>query len=166
MSHRLEEWLPRVYRFARRLCQDASVAEDLTQDAMLRAWRCRHELRNPAAVRVWLFRITANLWHDRLRRQQSPIAQAQGLSGNELGAPIAPDFLPTVRDELSFVLAALDQLPARQREVLYLSACEEMSSAEVAEVLGITSDSAKANLSLARKRMREICEPHPANRAP
>ena len=49
----------------------------------------------------------------------------------------------------------MDTLPARQREVLYLATCEELSLMEVADVLEITPAAAKASLSLARKRMRE-----------
>jgi RNA polymerase sigma-70 factor, ECF subfamily len=157
VSNRLEEWLPRVYRFALRLCQDAHTAEDLTQDTMLRAWKNGPGLRDPHVIRVWLFRITANLWNDRLRRLRSPIAQAGSMNGELHAHQPPPDYGLIVQEELSRTLNALNCLPDRQREVLYLNACEEMSSAEIAEVLGISRESVKANLSMARKRMRELC---------
>ena len=53
-----------------------------------------------------------------------------------------------------FALEAMAELPPRQREVLYLGACEGMPTAEIGEVLGVSADAVKANLSLARKRMR------------
>ena len=156
MSNLLEDWLPRVYRFALRLCSDPHVAEELAQDTFLRAWTQRGRLRDAGALRVWLFRITANLWTDRLRRGRSKVALAGPLEDDALGRCQSPDRLAAGREELARALAAMETLPSRQRQVLYLSTCEGLSSAEVAEVLGITAEAAKANLSLARKKVREL----------
>ena len=76
MSERLEEHLPGVYRFALRLTGNPHAAEDLTQEAFLRAWRQARQLRVPQAARAWLLRITMNVWRDQLRRGQSPVARA------------------------------------------------------------------------------------------
>jgi RNA polymerase sigma factor (sigma-70 family) len=59
------------------------------------------------------------------------------------------------KEELGRAFEVLNALPPRQKEVLYLSACEGLASAEIAEVLDITREAVKANLSLARKRMRQ-----------
>ena len=151
-----DSWIPRVYRFARRLTGDAHAAEDLTQETLLRAWHQRRQLRDPQAMRVWLFRIAANLWRDELRRRQRPAAPRAALPA-DCPDPVRPplDKLADA-DELRRVLAALDELPDRQREVLYLNACEQLSLREVAEVLGISSDAAKASLSLARGKLRHL----------
>jgi RNA polymerase sigma-70 factor, ECF subfamily len=156
VKHRLEAWVPRVYRFALRLCGDSHEAEDLTQETFLRAWRRVHNLREERALRVWLFRIAANLWRDRLRRNRSPIARAAMIDDQIVDAVISPLRLAAGYEELNKAMAAMQLLPPKQREALYLSACEGMTPAEVAQVLGISRESAKANLSLARKRMREL----------
>ena len=155
MSDSLQEWVPRVYRFALRLSADPHAAEDLTQETFLRAWRQRGRLRDARAARVWLFRIAANLWRDRLRRGRSAVARAAPLEGSEPGPAPPPERLAAGREELGLALEALAALPPRQREVLYLSACEGLAPSEVGEVLGISADAAKASLSLARKRMRQ-----------
>jgi RNA polymerase sigma-70 factor (ECF subfamily) len=152
----LADWAPRVYRFALRLTADPHVAEDLTQDTFLRAWPSRGRLRDERALRVWLFRITANLWRDRLRRNRSPIAQASPLAGTETGDEPNTERIAAARDDVRIALDALNALPPRQREVLYLCACEELSSAEIADVLKMSREAVKVNLSLARKRMREL----------
>ena len=152
---RLEDWVPRVYRFALRLCRDAHVAEDLTQDTFLRAWRQQQRLRDAGALRVWLFRITVNLWQDRLRRGRLPVSMAGQLPDEFLGSAALPDHEPSAREDLAKALAALDALPPRQREVLHMSACEQMTTPEIAEVLGISAEAVKSNLSLARKAMRQ-----------
>lgn len=157
----LTDWTPRVYRFALRLTADRHAAEDLTQETLVRAWTQRDRLRDERALRVWLFRIAANLWRDQLRRSRSPVARAGELAGTETSRDSAPDRLVEERDELWRALAAFDALPPRQREVLYLNACEELSSEEIAEILAMSRGAVKANLSLARKRMRELAA-HPS----
>jgi RNA polymerase sigma-70 factor (ECF subfamily) len=153
VSDRLEDWVPRVYRFALRLTADPHAAEEVTQETFLRAWRGR--LRDPRAAGGWLFRIAANVWRDRLRRGRSPVARAGPLDA-AAAAPARPvEQQAAGKEELARALAALDGLPPRQRDVLYLTACEGLSAAEVATILGISPDAAKASLSLARKKMRE-----------
>jgi RNA polymerase sigma-70 factor (ECF subfamily) len=152
----LADWAPRVYRFALRLTTDPHAAEDLTQETFLRAWPARGRLRDQQAMRVWLFRIAANIWRDRLRRGRSPIAQAEPLGGTELCRQPLPERVAAQRDEAQQARQALNSLPPRQREVLYLNACEELTAAEIADVLDLSREAVKANLSLARKRMREL----------
>jgi RNA polymerase sigma-70 factor (ECF subfamily) len=161
VSDILEEWVPRVYRFALRLSNDPHTAEDLAQETFLRAWRHRNRLREERATRIWLFRITANLWGDQLRRSRSPVARAGSLADHERAQVVDASVLPVLRliskkEELTRALQAMNALPPRQREVLYLSACEGLASAEIATVLGITAGAVKANLSLARKSMRQL----------
>jgi RNA polymerase sigma-70 factor (ECF subfamily) len=151
----LEEYVPRIYRFALRLTHDPHAAEDLTQETVLRAWRGRGQLRHPQAARVWLFRITVNLWRDQLRRGQCRVAQAEPLPDDQAAHTPTPDCLAAGQEDVRRALAALDRLPERQREVLYLNACEGLSAAEIATVLGVHYDAVKASLSLARKKLRE-----------
>src|SRR5262245_4386306 len=149
----LERWLPRVYRFALRLTQDAHAAEDLTQETFLRAWRHREHLREPGSARAWLFRIAANLWRDQRRRGRSAVARAELLNVEPADCSRRPEAEASDREDLRRALQALDTLPDRQREVLYLSACEGLPPREIAAVLGISPEAAKASLSLARKRL-------------
>jgi RNA polymerase sigma-70 factor (ECF subfamily) len=151
----LEEFVPGVYRFALRLTHDPHVAEDLTQETFLRAWRRQGLLRHPEALRVWLFRIVANLWRDQLRRGKLPVARAGPLPADFVGGMPAPERSVEDQEDVRRAMEALQGLPERQREVLYLSACEGLSAAEIAVILGISNDAVKANLCLARKRLRQ-----------
>jgi RNA polymerase sigma-70 factor (ECF subfamily) len=156
VSHLLEEWVPRVYRFALRLSGDPHAADDLTQDTFLRAWRSQGQVRDAQALRVWLFRIAVNLWRDRRRRGRSPVARAEPLPDGVIGRETQAERVAVGREELDRALGLLNGLPPRQREVLHLSACETLTAAEIAGVLSISRESVKANLSLARKAMREL----------
>jgi RNA polymerase sigma factor (sigma-70 family) len=155
VTNLLQEYVPRVYRFALRLTHDPHAADDLTQETFLHAWRRHRLLRHPQAVHVWLFRIAANLWRDQLRRGKSRVAQAGPLPDHFAGPVHTAERSVDDQDDLRRALEAMEALPERQRDVLYLSACEGLSGAEVSMVLGISSDAVKSNLCLARKKLRE-----------
>jgi RNA polymerase sigma-70 factor (ECF subfamily) len=152
----LEEHLPRVYRFALRMTRDAHQAEDVAQETMLRAWRNRRRLRAAEAQRVWLFQIAANVWRDRLQRDKRLTEQIYEYDEVADTTARSPGRQLSDEEDAQQAVAAMDRLPARQREVLYLHACEELSIAEIAQVLAITPGAAKASLSLARKQMRGL----------
>jgi len=150
----VDEYLPRVFRFALRLTGSHQEAEDLAQETFLQAWRRRAQLRDPRATAVWLLTIAKNLWNDRLRRKARQPAKTEPLADDQRSTASGPDHDLMVREDLRQVLEAVDSLPPRQREVLHLSACEGLSVSEIAQVLGITSEAAKASLCEARKRLR------------
>jgi RNA polymerase sigma-70 factor (ECF subfamily) len=152
----LEEYAPRVYRFARRLTGDPHTAADIAQETLLRAWRRRGELRNESAARTWLFAIAANLWRDHLRRGQSAVARAGPITDKDRIQTRTPDQQAAASEEITQILLAMEALPSRQQQVLYLNACEDLSLTQIARVVGISQESAKANLFLARKKMREM----------
>ena len=152
----LAEWTPRLYRFAIRLTGDAHAAEDLTQEAMLRAWRQRGSLRNEEALKSWLFRIAANLWRDQLRRRRSPVARPVELQDSTMATELPAEQILSGQEDLQKVLAQLEELPARQREAIYLSACEGMKASEIALILEITPEAVRSSLSIARRRLRGL----------
>ncbi len=159
MNATLEQLVPRVFGFALRLTGDRHRAEDLTQETFLRAWRSGLARREVEQARVWLFQIAANAWRDQLRRQRLAPERAGPLDLQQPGLPSDPGLLAEQRDEVAKALAALDALPGRQREVLYLSACEGLTNQEIAVVLDCTSDAVKTNLSIARRKLREQIQP-------
>jgi len=150
----VDEYLPRVFRFALRLTGSRQEAEDLAQETFLQAWRRRSQLRDPKATAVWLFTIAKNLWNDRLRRKARRPAAIEPLEDDYQSTASRPDHDLIVQEDLRRVLEAMNLLPVRQREVLYLCACEGLAVGEIAQVLGITSEAAKASLCEARKRLR------------
>lgn len=152
----LTEWLPRVYRFAMRLCLDPHLAEDLTQETFLRAWRRRGQLRSTGAIGPWLFQITANLWKDHLRRGQGAPPRTETSPDEVSGPGPSPQDCAAQKEQVHQALQAMDALPDRQREVLYLHACEGLNGTQISSVLDISLQAVKASLSLARKKMREL----------
>jgi RNA polymerase sigma-70 factor, ECF subfamily len=150
----LETHIPGIYRFALRLTGCSDRAEDLTQETLLKAWRKHGQLRDGASARVWLFRIAVNLWRDQLRQNKHRPVLESGLDAL-IDPRLGPEDKLVQREEILQVLKAIEQLPARQREVLHLSAVEDLSISEIAEVLSISPNSVRVNLSEARKKMRD-----------
>jgi RNA polymerase sigma-70 factor (ECF subfamily) len=154
----LPDHLLRVYRFAFHLCGDQHLAEDLAQETMLRAVRSGNGLRDHRAIRVWLLRIVENLWIDwcrtQGRRQCEMIPESEIVQ--EMPGPLE---LVSQAEQVGLTIAAMRTLPERQRSVLHLIACEELTVSETAEVLQITPEAVRSSLSLARCRMRLMLKP-------
>ncbi len=155
MTDGLTQHVPHVYRLSLRLTSDPHRAEDLTQETFLRAWQSRQTLKSEKATRVWLFRITVNLWNDELRRKNRTHTSSTLQTDEADCSAATPDQHIEQKDDLVQALQLLDELPPQQRTVLYLAAVEELSLDEICKVLEIDKNTAKVNLSLARKRMRE-----------
>lgn len=159
MSSWLEEFGPRLYRFAWRLSGDPHVAEDLAQETLLRAWRSRDSLRDPERLRIWLFRICANLWRDegRKRSVRGPLLAPETVEHDRaMQSPWTST--SETRDETSQVLAVMAELPQRQREILHLAACEGLNAIQIAEVLETTPGAVRSSLSLARQGVRRALQ--------
>jgi RNA polymerase sigma-70 factor (ECF subfamily) len=122
---------------------------------MLRAWKNRRRLRNHDAAVVWLFRIATNLWRDRCRRSASaPVAEAAWENVAD-SSQVSAENSEMNKEHLRLTLAALDELPDRQRTVLYLQACEGLAVNEIADVLGIAPAAVKSSAHAGRKKLRE-----------
>lgn len=142
-----------VYRYALRLTRSRHHAEDLTQETLLRGWQRRGKLREAAAARVWLLRIATNIHRDKLRavRPVGPLME-QSIAD---GGGVAVESQLGHRECVERAMAALDELPERQRQVMHLITIEQLPHEEAASVLGISPAAAKASLSLARRAMRD-----------
>jgi RNA polymerase sigma factor (sigma-70 family) len=103
---------------------------------------------------VWLFRIAANLWRDRLRRRNR-VPVAQRLGGCDPADRKDPPVLHLTRNEdVELAMTHLGLLPPRQQQVVYLHVCEGLCLRHISEVLDISYEAAKASLAMGRKRLR------------
>ena len=144
-----------LYRVAYSVLRNPSDAEDAVQEAFLRVLRHRDTLAEVRDQRVWLIRIVWNIVLDRKRRSKTRpetddvselarVLPASGLSAEERTA---------AAQHHAHVLGCVEQLPAKERQVLMLSAFEELNSVEIASVLGISESSVRSRLFRARNLM-------------
>ena len=103
---------------------------------MLRGWRSRGKLREPAAARVWLLRIATNLHRDHCRGGADD--RSRSWRSRSTRRPPVSGRLEQ-RECVERALAALDELPPRQRQAMHLVTIEQLSHAEAADVLEISA---------------------------
>jgi RNA polymerase sigma-70 factor (ECF subfamily) len=143
-----------LYRVAYSVVRNASEAEDVVQETFLRVVEHRGKLAEVREMRPWLVRICWNLALDKRRRirpEQMDDAVAAELVSRELDAEMR---LVATRD-VALVLKALDRLPRAEKECLLLTAVEELSTAEIAVVLGRSESSVRSLMFRARVHLRE-----------
>jgi RNA polymerase sigma-70 factor, ECF subfamily len=140
-----------IYRLCYRYVNNHEDANDLAQEAFLKAWRAIGRFRGDSAFSTWLYRIAVNacLNHRALRRpatQELEDVLADPRPGAE--ARVERD------DEARRVREAVSRLPDRQRATLILKVYHDLTHAEVAEILGSTVGTVKANLFHALGNLR------------
>ena len=152
--------LDAAYNYARWLTRNDAEAEDVVQDAAIRAFRFLPSLRteNP---RAWLLTIVRHTWYARLARHK---AQARVTEYDEMTDPRPdhhpdPEALLVQQQTVDRVRRAVDSLPVDFREVVVLRELEGLSYKEIAEVVGIPMGTVMSRLSRARERLISMLGP-------
>ena len=141
-----------ILSYLYRLVGDAAHAEELCQEVYARAYRARRSMDRVQNVRAWLYRIATNAARDQLRRRRLlswlPLFDEDPALLVESPEPAAL--------ETHAVQQALLKLSPELRVPLVLYSCQELSTQEIAEVLGISRDAVKQRLVRARLRFKEL----------
>lgn len=148
-----------VYRFSLRLVRDPERAADIAQETMCRAWQHRDQFSTLRSVKSWLFRIAANLARDGFRQMQRRAVLQ--LDSEVIDCSAIPDEVVAGNELQQELLQCLTELPRRQAEVIHLRVVEQLSIAEIAEVLDLKAHTVRANLAAARQQMRKRFARHP-----
>jgi RNA polymerase sigma-70 factor (ECF subfamily) len=150
--------LDAAYRYARWLARSATDADDVLQEATLRAYRSFEELRG-ADGKAWLLTIVRNCHlsaaKQRQRRNFVPLPQEHDEQASQLvaGTP-DPESAAIDRDERRMLRRLMAGLPAEQREVLALREIEDMDYREIAAVTGVPIGTVMSRLARARTALR------------
>ena len=143
--------LDAAYGYARWLTRDPSDAQDLAQEAMLRALRYFHAFRGEAA-RPWLLRIVRNTWIDFGTRNKMEKLPLEVLENRPADGP-DPEQSALASDQRRQIAAALAALPAEAREVLVLREIEDLSYKQIAVVLDLPVGTVMSRLARAREKL-------------
>ncbi len=152
-----------VFALAFRVVCDEDDAKDIVQETFIRVWRSMRTFDRNRKFTTWLFRIAVNLAYDMMRQGQrknrlftsssTPDETAANENNNDLEKTIAN------RDLAGMIKSLTAGLSPKQRIVFVLRDLQEMSMDEIAESLGISMSSVKANLCYARKKIRRELGP-------
>jgi RNA polymerase sigma factor (sigma-70 family) len=149
---RHKKWL---YRYIHRYVHDESEAQDVLQESLLAAWRGLKSYDQSRPFDVWLRRVALNKCRDRARRLAVRRILLPWSTPREAAADPAPPIDESLAEAEQFQLArkAIDALPARLRDPLILTAIEERSQAETAEILGLTVKAVEGAVYRAKKQL-------------
>ena len=152
-----ESLRPELLRFAHWLARDRSVAEDVVQETLLRAWRSRDALKDPAAARAWLFTIVRRE-HARLyeRKRLELVCLDDGIEQACVPVAHSPD------GELHTLRGAILKLPLEYREPLIMQVLGGFSTAEIAQQLNLSLTAVLTRLFRARNKLRALYGLSPA----
>ena len=148
----------RVYQYVRGMVRDPNEAEDLTQEAFLRAHRQRETLKDPGAVLSWLYRIATHVALDRLRQRKtrdSRQSDADVTDIDRLDVEVPSSEQRLEQEQMSAcVQRLLVDLPDTYRSVLLLHDTHGLSAPEIAAALEVSLPTVKIRLHRARLRLK------------
>lgn len=147
---------PRLHALARRMLGDHHAAEDAVQDACLRACTALDRYRGDASMGTWLYRITANVCLDELRRRRRVVVQPESDDGSRQMVEV--DFSESVLRD-SQVATALATLPRNLRAALVLTDVWGYTYADASAILGVPAGTLGSRVHRAKASMRAILEP-------
>lgn len=161
----------RLFAVARRYTRCESDAQDVLQSAYLSAFRALHQFEGTSQLSTWLHRIVVNTALMRLRARKRkpeepidhllPRFQEDGHHVERFSSwDVSADQLLEREETRATVRASIDQLPEAYRTVLLLRDIEEISTQEVADLLGVTPTAVKVRLHRARQALAKLLSPH------
>ena len=149
-----------VFTLAYKLTGNRELANDVAQEAFIRAWKAIQKFRGDSTFSTWIYRITVNTaWTLRKKAKKH-----YSLNIEDTQEPVVidekkdPEFLAINSDLSSVLKKALDQIPVEQRIIVELKNIEGRSHKEIAEYLDISVTAAKVRLHRAHQKLRLILE--------
>lgn len=161
---------PMVYNLALRLCGNEADAQDLAQDALVRAIKSLDGFRGDSSPATWLYRITVNTWKNRVRSEKrrsfwktfslGSAGDGDEAPGKELPAPEPPaDAALEKAGEKAELERALAALEPEERAILLLREIDGRSYEEIAGIMGLELGTVKSRISRAREALRRRLGP-------
>lgn len=144
--------IPNLRAFAISLCGTADKADDLVQEALVRAWGKQDTFQPGSNLRAWLFTILRNEFYTQMRKRGREVSDADGALTNAMAAH------PEQTGKLDFedFKTALMKLPDDQREAIILVGASGLAYEEAAEICGCAVGTVKSRVSRARVRLSEL----------
>ncbi|MBO6635057.1 sigma-70 family RNA polymerase sigma factor [Parvibaculum sp.] len=150
----LEGLIPHLRAFARNLCGKPDMADDLAQDALLKAWAARKRYKAGTNMRAWVFVILRNQFLSQMRRSRFKGDWDDTVAERLLSTPAHQDH----QMQLSDLQRALMRLPDAQREALILVGAGGFSYEEAAEICDCAIGTVKSRVARARTALDEMID--------
>ncbi len=142
-----------LYYLVRSMVMNREEAEDITQQAFIRAFTRINRLRKPERFRSWLFSIGVNLARDHIRQRRSQVALEDW---DQADRSADPERIAMARDGMRNMKSMLRLLPPRQQEVISMRLFAGLTFAEIGDLLGIREGSARSNFHFGIRALRDL----------
>jgi len=164
----MERYQKPLFLFIYRTVRDMDESKDLLQETFVRMFKNRDTLREDRPVKSWLYQTASNLCIDYFRKhkpgrvscydhQDTAFSAIVEVSHHETGP--GPDEIAQENALQETILKAIDQLPKKQKMVMTLRSCKNLTMKEIAEVMGCSQQTVGTTLFAARKKLVEILKP-------
>tara|TARA_B100001248_G_scaffold262728_1_gene261736 strand:- start:9318 stop:9932 length:615 start_codon:yes stop_codon:yes gene_type:complete len=140
-----------LFQFIIRYTRNENLAEDIVQDAFIRAYTKIHTFEERAAFKSWLYRIALNLAKNKLRREK-PQYSIDNVKVGKVAEAESALVYETIQKRIQ---VEIDALPAKQKEALHLRVFEDLAFKEIAEIMDCPYDTAKANYRHALLKLKQ-----------
>lgn len=169
LSFLVDRYIKDVYRFAYQLTNDTGIAEDVTQESFVKAWKHIRSYRQDSSFKTWIFTIARNTAIDWLRKQKevrlSSFENAEGhnmLLETTADEELLPNELLERAENIAYVASLLEQLDPKYREVLTLRHSSNMTFEEIGEILKRPLHTVKSQHRRALVMLKRLSEAEPA----
>ena len=162
----VDQYKDRIYNYVSRMLSDPYEAEDVTQEAFLRAYRSLPRFRGASSFHTWLYRIASNLAIDVVRKRKrteptfsidEPLESEEGSYERELpDEGGGPEESATTRETRLAVRRAIMELPQKLRDVMVLYELQGETYEDISEILDVPLGTVKSRLFNARNRLKEM----------
>ena len=149
-----------IRNLLRRLSRDAALADDLSQQAFVLAWRSIRTLKSPSAFGAWLRKLAVNCWLQQVRARKHEVALDETMLGGRSldgGSPGEGATTPAVTERLDLD-AALARLPPDARLCVVLAYSEGMSHGEISDSTSLPLGTVKSHIARGAARLRELLQ--------
>lgn len=144
--------IPNMRAFAISLCGNRDRADDLVQEALVKAWNHLDSFEQGTNLKAWLFTILRNAYFSELRKTKREVADSEGQLASQLSVPAEQHG----HLDLADLNNALSKLPANQREALILIGAEGFSYEDAASISGCAVGTVKSRVNRARAKLAEL----------
>ena len=144
--------IPSLRAFATSLCGSVTLADDLVQDALLKAWTHASKFQPGTSLRAWLFTILRNSYYSQYRRRVREVQDSDGVYARDVAVAGNQES----HLDLADFRKAMGHLPPEQREVLMLVGASGLTYEETAAICGVEVGTIKSRLSRARAKLTDL----------
>ena len=152
------DYYQKVYAFLNRMCADGDLAEDLTQETFLQAYKSLYKFRGECEVFTWLAAIGKHTYFKYLKKKRLHLdaANLDLVAQNYLKGDVSPEEHVSQKDIEKAVRKVVEDIPKKYRDVVVLRVYAELPFSQGAQILRISENSAKVIYFRAKKMLMEV----------